>query len=118
VCVIGSSTEGPISYPPACLPACRDALLHISSAARCIVCCDMIFFEGVCSREGHARFSFSLSGHPIEAPSGFCEVGHFVSHVAVAVGGQCDQEEVLRPARSPAHREAVCSGCYWLSTSG
>jgi hypothetical protein len=103
-------------FVSACLPACRDALLHISSAARCIVCCDMIFFEGVCSCEGHARFS--LSGHLTEAPSGFCEVGHFVSDVAVAVGGQCDQEEVLRPARSPAHREAVCSGCYWLSTSG
>jgi hypothetical protein len=101
---------------PACLPACLPGCtLHISSAARCIVCCDMIFLK----ESARARDTLdSLSGHPTEAPSGFCEVGHFVSHVAVAVGGQCDQEEVLRPARSPAHREAVSSGCYWLSTSG
>jgi hypothetical protein len=122
VCVIVSSTEGPISYPPAFLPACRDALLHISSAARCIVCCDMIFF-GVCSREGHARFS--LSGHPIEAPSGFCEVGHFVSHVAVAVGGQCDQEgSSAPPARPPTERRSLQDviGCRrpvdWLAAGG
>jgi hypothetical protein len=37
VCVIGSSTEGPISYPPAFLPACLPAGMHFAYQQRSAV---------------------------------------------------------------------------------
>ncbi len=82
---------------PAFLPACRDALLHISSAARCIVCCDMIFFEGVCSREGHARFSLSLWS-PDRGTVGFLRGRSF------CVTRGCGGGWAVRPRRGPPLR--------------